>query len=777
MFKGFGRFGGMGAMAAGAFAAAVLALGAWIGSKRSGPEEAGQTTVAVLPERDATPENATLVPNAVQGVSIGPEDAAATEPSTAQQAKEPQVSEPQALAFDEVRRESDGMTVIAGRAAPGSSVAVLKDGEEIATATADGSGKFATLAMIPPDGKGHVLTLLGQDGETKLASEEEIILTPTAAPLQMAEADTTPEQSPLAHAEEGGDPDGEAAADEGAEPDLASPGDVQAEAEASDVTSLSEAEMTRETPADQTASTDAPAEERDEAAIEPAATAPEQATPLAGTATAEAEGAAESQPTSDDGSATPAAASETATTEEETNEGRGQSDPLETDRAQGSAAEQEPAAEEGAIANISDLTQATPLSGTGTAEGVNAAPEQEPTAGEGEIADISAPTQATPLSGTGTAEGVSSAPEQEPAAGEGAIATGSDPSQATKLSETGTAEGAGSAPEREQVTEAGEDLAAGTAPSQATPLAGTGTGAGLAGTGTGAGLAGTGTGAGLAGTGTGAGDSTAPERAPDQGQQATSDTPAQATPLAETGTADAATGAADGTASPAQGPPTPNPTTDAPSLAERDAPSPETTTPTPTEETDTTAAPAQPSAPAPVLKSTAEGVERLDTAPPQVMTNVALDTIGYSDQGDVQLAGRAQPDTSEVRVYLNNNAVISLPVDQEGRWRGDLPNVDEGVYTLRVDELSRAGDVTSRVETPFKRESPEVLAAATEGLSGPLSAVTVQKGDTLWAISRERYGDPLLYVKVFEANSGNIRDPDLIYPGQVFDLPEEPAPE
>ena len=768
MFKGFGRFGGMGAMAAGAFAAAVLALGAWIGSKRSGPEEAGQTTVAVLPERDATPENATLVPNAVQGVSIGPEDAAATEPSTAQQAKEPQVSEPQAPAFDEVRRESDGMTVIAGRAAPGSSVAVLKDGEEIATATADGSGKFATLAMIPPDGKGHVLTLLGQDGETKLASAEEIILTPTAAPLQMAEADTTPEQSPLALAEEGADPDGEAAADEGAEPDLASPGDVQAEAEASDVTSLSEAEMTRETPADQTASTDAPAEERDEAAIEPAATAPEQATPLAGTATAEAEGAAESQPTSDDGSATPAAASETATTEEETNEGRGQSDPLETDRAQGSAAEQEPAAGEGAIANISDLTQATPLSGTGTGEGVNAAPEPEPTAGEGAIANISDPTQATPLSGTGTAEGVSSAPEQEPAAGEGEIATGSDPTQATPLSETGTAEGAGSAPEREQVTEAGEDLAAGTAPSQATPLAGTGTGAGLAGTGTGAGLA---------GTGTGAGDSTAPERAPDQGQQATSDTPAQATPLAETGTAVPVTGTADGTASPAQGATTPNPTTDAPSLAERDAPSPETTTPTPTEETHTTAAPAQPSAPAPVLKSTAEGVERLDTAPPQVMTNVALDTIGYSDQGDVQLAGRAQPDTSEVRVYLNNNAVISLPVDQEGRWRGDLPNVDEGVYTLRVDELSRAGDVTSRVETPFKRESPEVLAAATEGLSGPLSAVTVQKGDTLWAISRERYGDPLLYVKVFEANSGNIRDPDLIYPGQVFDLPEEPAPE
>ncbi|NUH64740.1 LysM peptidoglycan-binding domain-containing protein [Sulfitobacter sp. S0837] len=154
------------------------------------------------------------------------------------------------------------------------------------------------------------------------------------------------------------------------------------------------------------------------------------------------------------------------------------------------------------------------------------------------------------------------------------------------------------------------------------------------------------------------------------------------------------------------------------------------------------------------------------------MTNVALDTIGYSDQGDVQLAGRAQPETREVRVYLNNDAIISLPVDAQGRWRGDLPNVDEGIYTLRVDELSEGGDVTSRVETPFKRESPQTLAQASAGLTGPLGVVTVQKGDTLWAISRERYGDPFLYVKVFEANSDNIRDPDLIYPGQVFDLPE-----
>jgi nucleoid-associated protein YgaU len=138
----------------------------------------------------------------------------------------------------------------------------------------------------------------------------------------------------------------------------------------------------------------------------------------------------------------------------------------------------------------------------------------------------------------------------------------------------------------------------------------------------------------------------------------------------------------------------------------------------------------------------------------------------------VQLAGRAQPETQTVRVYLDNDAVIDLPVDEQGRWRGNVPNVDEGIYTLRVDEVGADGSVTSRVETPFKRESAAALAQATAGQEGPIKAITVQTGATLWAIARDRYGDGRLYVRVFEANKSDIRDPDLIYPGQIFDLPD-----
>ncbi|GFE52054.1 peptidoglycan-binding protein LysM [Roseobacter cerasinus] len=187
---------------------------------------------------------------------------------------------------------------------------------------------------------------------------------------------------------------------------------------------------------------------------------------------------------------------------------------------------------------------------------------------------------------------------------------------------------------------------------------------------------------------------------------------------------------------------------------------------------------AEPTAQAPaaeavtVLKSTAEGVEVLQPAP-EVATSVAIDTIGYSEEGEVQLSGRAVIGTSEVRVYLDNRFTTSLPVDTDGAWRGSLPQVDVGRYRLRVDEVNSAGGVTSRVETPFQREAPAALVAADTADAGPVRAVTVQTGDTLWAIARDRYGEGVLYVKVVEANRDDIRDPDLIYPGQVFDLPVE----
>nr|WP_319948853.1 LysM peptidoglycan-binding domain-containing protein [uncultured Shimia sp.] len=196
------------------------------------------------------------------------------------------------------------------------------------------------------------------------------------------------------------------------------------------------------------------------------------------------------------------------------------------------------------------------------------------------------------------------------------------------------------------------------------------------------------------------------------------------------------------------------------------SPTPETT-PSPTVPTD---------APAVILVD-ADGVKvvqppRAASQGPEVMSTVALDSISYSDDGEVELAGRGRRDGS-VRVYLDNTPITTSRIREDGNWRTELPDVDTGVYTLRVDEVDAAGEVISRVETPFQREDQDTIDTATAAQDAQTRAeiITVQPGSTLWAIAKSQYGEGLYFVRVYEANKDRIRDPDLIYPGQIFDIP------
>ncbi len=189
-------------------------------------------------------------------------------------------------------------------------------------------------------------------------------------------------------------------------------------------------------------------------------------------------------------------------------------------------------------------------------------------------------------------------------------------------------------------------------------------------------------------------------------------------------------------------------------------------------------APAPAAAPA-VLVATAEGVRVIQNTPsdtpPEVLSNVALDSITYDPSGDVLISGRATG-AGSVQVYLDNQPVTTSRIVEGGNWRTDLPDIDTGVYTLRVDQVDAAGEVVSRIETPFKREEPEVVAEAlaeqTEQPDFQVAMMTVQPGTTLWAIARDQFGEGVMYVEVYEANRDRIRDPDLIYPGQVFRMPD-----
>ena len=48
---------------------------------------------------------------------------------------------------------------------------------------------------------------------------------------------------------------------------------------------------------------------------------------------------------------------------------------------------------------------------------------------------------------------------------------------------------------------------------------------------------------------------------------------------------------------------------------------------------------------------------------------------------------------------------------------------------------------------------------------------TVKSGDCLWNIAKKYYGNGAQYTKIYNANKGKIKNPNLIYPGQVLTIP------
>lgn len=238
-----------------------------------------------------------------------------------------------------------------------------------------------------------------------------------------------------------------------------------------------------------------------------------------------------------------------------------------------------------------------------------------------------------------------------------------------------------------------------------------------------------------------------------------------------------------------------------------------------------------PPAPPAALLLNEAGVQVAQSATPETEASAALpgevkpvvlDAIAYSPAGEVQLSGKGQPGQS-VRIYLDGKPISDLSIGMGGQWQTTLAAIEPGIYTLRLDQLDQSGKVSARFETPFKRETSQALAAmmtpATGGSGAPNTSalsqapkaegemqadapatlpgeerapnatapaepaapqagqaitITVQPGFTLWGIARERFGDGVLYVQVYEANRDKIRNPDLIYPGQVFSLPGAP---
>lgn len=170
-----------------------------------------------------------------------------------------------------------------------------------------------------------------------------------------------------------------------------------------------------------------------------------------------------------------------------------------------------------------------------------------------------------------------------------------------------------------------------------------------------------------------------------------------------------------------------------------------------------------------VLRTTPGGATEVLQDPSEVgegLGPLSLDVIDYDNAGAVIFSGRAEPGAI-VQVFVNRALVGQAQAGDDGRWQlSPDAIIDPGVYQLLVVQLDEDGRPAYAIELPFERASPDSIDLRD-------GRVVVQPGNSLWRIARRAYGRGAQYTIIYQANADQIRDPDLIYPGQIFEVPED----
>ena len=150
--------------------------------------------------------------------------------------------------------------------------------------------------------------------------------------------------------------------------------------------------------------------------------------------------------------------------------------------------------------------------------------------------------------------------------------------------------------------------------------------------------------------------------------------------------------------------------------------------------------------------------------PDPLQVSLKVDTVDYDDSGAMAISGIAPPGV-DIQLYLDNRFIGRTRTNMDGAWSlTPETRVKPGLYTLRIDQVDAGGKVQKRIAIPFARAEP--LKDVRPG-----RIIVVQPGNSLWRLARTAYGDGFAFTVIYGANKEQIKDPDMIFPGQVFTLP------
>lgn len=164
-----------------------------------------------------------------------------------------------------------------------------------------------------------------------------------------------------------------------------------------------------------------------------------------------------------------------------------------------------------------------------------------------------------------------------------------------------------------------------------------------------------------------------------------------------------------------------------------------------------------------VLGGKKEPEADVTVAPSQVLRDAGIDPsgikFGFGHNGRITITGTVADENDRSRI-------VEL-----------IAGID-GVNGIN-DEMRIAPPKVEPVEIPAAVPESQVGSVdapggegEAEGGAAAATMYTVQPGDTLWKISEEHYGNGSKYMKIFEANSDLLDDPNKIFPGQELVIPD-----
>lgn len=180
---------------------------------------------------------------------------------------------------------------------------------------------------------------------------------------------------------------------------------------------------------------------------------------------------------------------------------------------------------------------------------------------------------------------------------------------------------------------------------------------------------------------------------------------------------------------------------------------------------------------------------------------VAKDEIAKLDGEIESLKSQIADLDAQIKETWNEiYAALGVTEEEVNAYRTQLEDLDKQLSALAAlspEELFKRRKEIDAIEQKLNEMKGSRIALLTEmmnkiaGLEGKIAQLrakmpkglydeyTVVRGDYLWRISKKPdiYGDPMQWIRIYSYNKDQIKDPDLIYPDQIFKIHKENAPD